>query len=149
MADDPIVVLAPAEKGLVFYISTGLGQMIEKLGHGDYVTLLDAMLQHGAAKPPMLITDAPGTVDVTLARWRFGQVIQMVNSTGPAPLDAVIPLGPIETEIAWEGQGPVTVELINPVAAKQDLRAEHKGERLRFTIPRLDAYAQVVIRAGY
>jgi hypothetical protein len=86
-------------------------------------------------------------VDVTLARWEHGQVVQMVNSTGPAPLDAVIPLGPIETEIAWEG-GPATVELVIPGAAGQVLAAERNGGRLRFTVPRLDAYAQVVIRAG-
>jgi hypothetical protein len=136
--------LSPAQKGSVFYISTGFGQMIEKLGHGDYVTLLDTMLQHGAAKPPMLTSNAPGSVDVTLARWQRGQVVQLVNSTGPAPLDAVIPLGPIETEIAWEG--PATVELVIPGAAGQLLTAERKDGRLRFTIPRLDAYAQVVIR---
>jgi hypothetical protein len=82
---------------------------------------------------------------VTLARWKHGQVVQMVNSTGPAPLDAVIPLGPIETEIAWEG--PASVELVTPGAAGQVLAAERKGGRLRFTLPRLDAYAQIVIRA--
>jgi hypothetical protein len=144
VADDPIIFLATAEKGSVFYIATGFGQMIEKLGHGDYVTLLHAMLQHGAAKPPLLTTDAPGTVDVTLARWRFGQVVQMVNNTGPAPLDAVIRLGPIETEIAWEG--PASVELVTPGAAGQALPAQRKDGRLRFTIPGLGAYAQVVIR---
>jgi Hypothetical glycosyl hydrolase 6 len=144
VAEDPIILLSPAESGSVFYVSTGFGQMIEKLGHGDYVTLFDAMLRHGASKPPMLTTNAPGTVDVTLARWTHGQVVQMLNSTGPAPLDAVIPLGPIETEIAWEG--PATVELVTPGAAGQLLAAERKDGRLRFTIPRLDAYAQIVIR---
>ncbi len=92
VAEDPIILFFPAQNGSVFYVSTGFGQMIQTLGHGDYVTLLQAMLRHGAAKPPMLTTDAPGTVDVTLARWTRGQVVQMVNSTGPAPLDAVIPL---------------------------------------------------------
>jgi hypothetical protein len=135
---------SPAQNGSVFYISTGFGQMIQTLGHGDYVTLLDAMLRHGAAKPPLLTTDAPGTVDVTLARFAQGQVVQMVNNTGPAPLDAVIRLGPIETEIAWEG--PARVELVTPGAAGQVLPAERKDGRLRFTIPGLGAYAQVVIR---
>jgi hypothetical protein len=144
VADDPIILRAPAQRGCVFYISTGFGQMIEKLGHGDYVTLLDTMLLHGADKPPMLVCDAPGTVDVTLARWRHGQVVQMVNSTGPAPLDAVIRLGPIATDIAWEG--PASVELITPGAEARMLTAERAGGRLRFTLPRLDAYAQVVIR---
>ena len=144
VAEDPIILFSPAQNGSVFYIATGFGQMIQTLGHGDYVTLLDAMLQHGAAKPPMLTTNAPGTVDVTLARFVHGQVVQMVNNTGPAPLDAVIRLGPIETEIAWEG--PASVELVTPGVAGQPLAAERKDGRLRFTIPGLDAYAQVVIR---
>jgi Hypothetical glycosyl hydrolase 6 len=144
VAEDPIILFSPAQNGSVFYISTGFGQMIQTLGHGDYVTLLDAMLRHGAAKPPLLTTDAPGTVDVTLARFAQGQVVQMVNNTGPAPLDAVIRLGPIETEIAWEG--PARVELVTPGAAGQVLPAERKDGRLRFTIPGLGAYAQVVIR---
>jgi Hypothetical glycosyl hydrolase 6 len=144
VAEDPIILLSAAQQGSVFYISTGFGQMIENLGHGDYVTLLDAMLRHGAAKPPMLTSNAPGTVDVTLARWKHGQVVQMVNNTGPAPLDAVIGLGPIETDIAWEG--PASVELVTPGAASQLLAAARTDGGLRFTIPRLDAYAQVVIR---
>ncbi len=144
VAEDPIILFSPAESGSVFYISTGFGQMIQTLGHGDYVTLLHAMLRHGAAKPPMLTTDAPGTVDVTLGRWKGGQVVQMVNNTGPAPLDAVIPLGPIETEIAWDG--PASIELVTPGIAGQALPAQRKDGRLRFTIPGLDAYAQVVIR---
>ena len=81
------------------------------------------------------------TIAMAVAVWlldREGFVI-------PAPLDAVIPLGPIETEIAWEG--PASVELVTPGAAGQVLAAERKGGRLRFTLPRLDAYAQIVIRA--
>jgi hypothetical protein len=80
-------------------------------------------------KPPMLITTAPGTVDVTLARWKPGRVVQMVNNTGPAPLDEIVPLGPIETEIDWEG--PASVELVLPGSAGQILPAEHAGGRLR------------------
>jgi hypothetical protein len=146
VADDPIIVLATAGKGSVFYIATGWGQMIEKMGHADYVTVLEAMLRHGAAKPPLLTTDAPGTVDVTLATWKGGQVVQLVNSTGPAPLDAVVRLGPIAMEIAWEG--PARLELVVPGAAGQALPARAEGGRLRFTVPRLDAYAQVVIHAA-
>ena len=92
----------------------------------------------------LISSNAPGTVDVTLARWRHGQVVQMVNSTGPAPLDAVIRLGPIETDIAWEG--PATVELVTQGEATQMLPAARGNGRLRFTIPWLDAYAQIVIR---
>jgi len=144
VADDPLVVLAAAGKGSVFYIATGWGQMIEKMGHPDYVAVLEAMLQHGAAKPPLLTTDAPGTVDVTLATCKGGQVVQLVNNTGPAPLDAAIRLGPIQMDMAWEGAAQL--ELVVPGAEVRALRAEPQGGRLRFTIPQLDAYALVVIR---
>ncbi len=48
VVEDPIILFAPAGKGTVFYIATGWGQMIEKMGHGDYITLLDVMVHHGA-----------------------------------------------------------------------------------------------------
>ena len=144
VADDPLVVFAAAGKGSVFYVATGWGQMIETMGHADYVSVLAAMLQHGAAKPPMLTTDAPGTVDVTLASCQGGQVVQLVNNTGPAPLDAVIRLGPIRLDIAWEGASKL--ELVVPGAPVEALRGEAGGGRLRFTVPQLDAYAQILIR---
>jgi hypothetical protein len=144
VADDPIIVFAAAGKGSVFYVATGWGQMIEKMGHADYVTVLEAMLRHSAATPAMLTTDAPGTVDVTLSACQGGQVVQLVNNTGPAPLDAVVRLGPIQIDIAWEGGAKL--DLVVPGAVVQALRAEPADGRLRFTVPRLDAYAQVVIR---
>jgi hypothetical protein len=146
IADDPIILLATAEKGSVFYIATGWGQMIERMGHADYVTVLAAMLRQGVAKPPLMTTDAPGTVDVTLATWKDGQVVQLVNNTGPAPLDAVVPLGAIEMNVAW--RGPARVELMVPGATAESLPAQAEGGRLRFTVPRLDAFAQVVIHAA-
>jgi hypothetical protein len=143
VADDPIIVLAAAGNGSVFYVATGWGQMIETMGHADYVTVLEAMLRYGAVKPPLLLTDAPGTVDVTLAAWKGGQVVQLVNDTGPAPLDAVIKLPPIAIDVAFEGVAKV--ELLVPGAATQTLPARSEGGRLRFAVPELGAYAQVVI----
>src|SRR4029077_3897075 len=37
VAEDPIILRAAAQKGAVLYVATGFGQMIERLGHGDYV----------------------------------------------------------------------------------------------------------------
>jgi hypothetical protein len=143
VADDPIIVLAAAGNGSVFYVATGWGQMIETMGHPDYVTVLEAMLRHGAVKPPPLLSDAPSTVDLTLATWKGGQVVQLVNDTGPAPLDAVIKLPPIAIDVGFAGAAKV--ELVVPGAATQTLRARSEGGRLRFTVPELGAYAQVVI----
>jgi hypothetical protein len=63
---DPIVLMTPAGKGSVVYVSTGLGQMIRKIGHADYVTILDTLVFHALGKPRLLTTNAPSMVTVTL-----------------------------------------------------------------------------------
>jgi hypothetical protein len=147
VGQDPIVLLTPAGKGSVAYVSSGLGQMIQKMGHGDYVTILDALVFQGLGKPRLLATNAPNTVMVTVARWKEGQVIHLVNGTGPAPLDAVVPLGPIDLDLAWTGAA--RVELVAPGQAAQPLTPRRpQADRLAITVPRLDAYAQVVIRSA-
>lgn len=145
IGEDPIVLFARAGKGSVFYVATGLGQMIQQIGHVDYITMLETLVYHGLGKPRPLVTNAPSTVTATLARWKDGQVVQLVNGTGPAPLDAVIPVGPIELELAWSG--PARAELVAPGRVAQPLPHQAKAGRLLMTVPRLEAYAQVVVRS--
>lgn len=144
---DPIVLFTRAGEGSVFYVATGLGQMIQKIGHVDYVTMLETIVYHGLPKPRPLVTNAPSTVTVTLARWKEGQVVHLVNGTGPAPLDAAIPVGPIELDLAWNG--PARAELVVPGQAVQPLPSRQtQAGRLLMTVPRLQAYAQVVVRSA-
>ena len=146
VGQDPIALLATAGKGSVLYVSTGIGQMIEKIGHADYVTMLETFVYHGLPKPRMVVTNAPSTVTVTVARWKEGQVVHLVNGTGPAPLDAAVPVGPIEIDLAWTGSA--RVELAVPGQATQPLPSHAlKAGRLQISVPRLEAYAQVVVRS--
>lgn len=142
----PIVLFAKSGKGSVFYVATGLGQMIQKIGHVDYITMLETLVYHGLAKPRVLATNAPSTVTTAVARWKEGQVVHLVNGTGPAPLDAVIPVGPIELDLTWSG--PARAELVAPGRAPQPLQHQAKANRLLMTVPRLEACAQVVVRSA-
>lgn len=147
VGQDPIALVAAAGKGSVVYVSTGLGQMIRKMGHADYVTILDTLVFQGLGKPRLLTTNASSMVTITVARWKEGQVVHLVNGTGPAPLDAVVPLGPIEIDLAWSGRA--RVELVVPGQAAQLLPSRQpQAGRLALTVPRLDAYAQIVIHTA-
>jgi hypothetical protein len=147
---DPIVVFTTAGRGSIFYIATGLGQIIEQLGHVDYLTLLEAMISYRSQRTPPLVTNAPSTVDVTLGRWKHGKVIHMVNGTGPAPLDAVTTIGPIEIDVAWDRSidGAGKIQIFVPGRPPQPLPSKAAAGRIRCVVPRLDAYAQIVIRSG-
>jgi hypothetical protein len=142
---DPIVLFSEVGAGSVVYVATGLGQMIQKIGHADYLAMLETFVYHGLRKPRPLETNAPSTVAVTFARWKEGRVVHLVNGTGPAPLDVAIPVGPIELNLAWEGAA--RAEVVVPGEQAQPLPARHTQGRLQLTLPRLEIYAQVVVRS--
>jgi hypothetical protein len=144
---DPIVFSIDVGKGAAVYVATGIGQIIGKLGHVDHVSMLETLVYHGLPKRRTLDTNAPSTVTVTLAHWRDGRVVHLVNGTGQAPLDEAIPVGPIDLDIAWDG--PVRAELAVPGQASRTLSARRsEAGRLQVTLPRLEAYAQVVMGAA-
>jgi hypothetical protein len=144
--EDPLVLVAPAGEGLIAYAATGLGAMCLDTGHEDYATILEAMISHGATVKPYLLTDAPSSVELTMAHWSLGVVVHLVNAAGPAPLDAPAPVGPITLDLAWDG--PAVAHLCAPGSSPQALRCKEEWNRVQITVPRLDAYAQVVIRSG-
>jgi Hypothetical glycosyl hydrolase 6 len=146
VGNDPIALFITAGKGSIFYVATALGQMIQKIGHGDYVTLLESMVYHGVTNPRPLATNAPSTVTATLGRWKGGRVVHLVNGTGPAPLDEVVPVGPIDVELSWTGRA--RVELAVPGQPVQTLASRQpQSGRLALTLPRLESYAQIVVRS--
>jgi hypothetical protein len=55
---DPLVLFRRAGEGSVVYVATGLGQMIQKIGHVDYITMLETLVYHGLPKARPLTTNA-------------------------------------------------------------------------------------------
>lgn len=146
VGQDPILVVKTVGEGMVVYWASGLGQMILDMGHSDYTSLLEAMVSHGALSLPYLLTDAPSSVAVTLAHWQSGVVIHLVNGAGPAPLDAPAPVGPITLDLAWDG--PALAKLCAPGVAARDLACQDAWNRVKIVVPKLGAYAQVVVRSA-
>ena len=140
---DPVLLIVSAGKGQVAYMATGLGQMAFDIRHPDYASILEAMLYHQSSSTPALLTNAPSSVEVTLARYSRGMVIHLINTAGPAPLDEPAIVGPIELDLVWDG--PAQAKLFVPGAAPSVLRSVKKGGRIKIEVPHLTAYAQVLI----
>lgn len=144
--DDPLVWTTSVGEGMAVCAATGIGELILNVGHADYASLLEAMITHGSIIPPHLLTDAPSSVEVTLTHWQYGVVVHLVNGSGPAPLDKPVPVGPITVSLAWDG--PALADLCVPGAASRRLACEEMWNRVRIVVPRLDVYAQVVVRSA-
>ncbi len=144
--NDPLVWATSVGDGVAVCATMGLGELIMSVGHPDYAALLEAMVTHGSLTPPNLLIDAPSSVEVTLMHWRDGVVVHLVNGAGPALLDNPIPIGPITLSLAWDG--PALADLCLPGASVQPLSCEEMWNRVRIVIPRLDVYAQVVVRSA-
>jgi len=140
---DPVLLMVSAGKGHVAYMATGLGQMAFDIRHPDYASILEAMLYNQSSSTPTLLTDAPSSVEVTLARYSEGMVIHLLNTAGPAPLDEPAIVGPIELDLAWDG--PALARLFVPGAAPIVLRGVKEAGRIKIEVPHLAAYAQVVL----
>jgi hypothetical protein len=142
--DHPILLRVPVGEGDIIYAATGLGQTVMDLGHVDHSALLRAMLLEAGGVTPLLKTDAPSCVDVTLARWQHGLVVHLVNAAGSAPLDGPVPVGPIHLDLPWSG--PVQCTWVAPGEEPKPLNCEQTGDRLQVTVPTLAIYAQLVLK---
>jgi hypothetical protein len=142
----PLATVTPLGADQIVYVGAGLGGMILQSGLPDYALLLETMLHYGAGEMPRLMTDAPGSVGITMAHCKGGVVIHLVNAAGPAPLDAPAPVGPITLDVAWDG--PAVADLCAPGIEAQPLRCEEAWNRVRITVPGISSYAQVVIRSA-
>ncbi|MCD6287892.1 MAG: beta-galactosidase trimerization domain-containing protein [Candidatus Hydrogenedentes bacterium] len=95
--DRSIVFSASVGKGQVVYCAGSLGTMMWQNDLPDYTTILDRMIYSDPSEGVMT-TDAPDTVQITMYRANFGRVVHMVNATGTAPLNRVVPVGPIKID---------------------------------------------------
>jgi hypothetical protein len=143
---DPIVIHHALGDGHLLWATTGLGQWCRALWHGDVLDLIETLVRHGAPLAQRLRTNAPSSVEITLSHWVDGVVVHLVNNAGPLPLAEPAPIGPIELDLAWDG--PAVAQLCVPGAAPTPLPCQELWNRVRMVVPRLDAYAQVVVRTG-
>jgi len=159
---DALLARIPVGDGIISYVAFPLGREYLASGHPDLSMLLEAVPLEGSPLKPLLLTDAPSGVEVTLAHWEQGVVVHLVNACGPVPLgtgaagsssqgealamDRPAPVGPITLDLAWDG--PAQAELCAPGASPQALPCEEVWNRVRVVVPRVEAYAQIVVRSA-
>jgi hypothetical protein len=99
--------------------------MVRDLGLPEYAALLEAMLCQGSLCRSLLITDAPASVEMTMAQWREGVKVHLLNGSGSAPLERATPVGPITLDIAWDG--PALAQLCMPGESPRRCAAKIAG----------------------
>ncbi|HEC43504.1 MAG TPA: hypothetical protein ENI20_11810 [Bacteroides sp.] len=130
-------------EGDLVYFGNGLGEMMYHYDHPDYTELLFKMIFHEGSNPPLLVTNAPSTVEITFNETRNGYLIQFVNSTGKTPLDEIIPLSNISVSISK--QLPVDGMLHQPGREGSALEGSMEQGKTTFTIQQLKGFAEIFL----
>jgi hypothetical protein len=130
-------------EGDLVYFGSGLGEMMYRYDHPDYTELLYKMIFHEGSNPPLLNTNAPSTVEITLHETENGNLIQFVNGTGKTPLDQIIPLSDISVSIAK--QLPVKGIVYQPDKEGYPITGIVEQGKTTFTIEQLNGFAEIFI----
>lgn len=143
---EPIVFSQPYGDGTVVYCGLPLGCAYAQVAYPDYAALVGLMVAPPDETPPMLITDAPVDVQVTMSHWHDGVVIALVNGTGSAPLTSAVLVGSIVLDLAWDGPGLATWYPLGGEA--RELECREAWNRIQLTVPHLEAFGLVVVRSA-
>jgi hypothetical protein len=130
-------------EGDLVYFGNGLGELMYRYDHPDYTELLYKMIFHEGSNTPLLTTNAPSTVEITLHETESGNLIQIVNGTGKTPLDQIIPIPDISLSIAK--QLPVKGMVYQPGKEGYEINGIVKQGKTTFTIKQLEGFAEIFI----
>jgi len=141
--DNAVLWSKPIGKGDLVYFGRGLGEMMYRYDHPDYTDLLYKMIFHESSNSPLITTNAPSTVELTLHKIENGYLIQFINGTGKIPLDQIVPLTNISVIVAK--QLPVEGVVYQPGEEGYSIIGIVKQGKTTFTIKHLDGFAEIVV----
>lgn len=130
-------------EGDLVYFGNGLGEMMYHYDHPDYSELLYKMIFREGLNPPLLITDAPSTVEITFHKTENGNLIQFVNGSGKTPLDQIISLSDISVTIA--NRLPLKGMVYMPGEEGYAIIGIGEPGKTTYTIKRLNGFAEIFI----
>ncbi len=93
--------------------------------------------------PWPISTEAPSTVEVTLARTGSSRIVHFVNATGQTPLQETIPVDVGMTRVRL-GPGE-RCGGVHTILTDNDLDVKQDGEVVSFSLGRLGSYEAVVL----
>ena len=133
-------------EGDLVYFGNGLGEMMYRYDHLDYTDLLYKMIFHEGSNPPLLITNAPSTIEITMHEIENGNLIQFVNGTGKTPLDQVIALSDISVSLSKKL--PVNGMVYQPGQEGYAITGTVEQSNTTFTLKKLNGFAEIYIPFG-
>ncbi|MDQ1296761.1 MAG: hypothetical protein QG611_740, partial [Bacteroidota bacterium] len=139
---NPILFTQKLGKGELVYFGGSLGEIIWKEDFPDLHTIFEKMIYPGV-QSQWLLTDAPSTVNITGYKIREGFIIHLVNGTGGVPLNEIVPVHNIKISVREKTASEI--KLCSPGKIPENLIFSSKGEMIEINVPRLDAYAQIII----
>jgi hypothetical protein len=136
----PGLIITPFGRGETAYLPWPVGRLYHELGAPEYRLILRDLVARWIR--PLLSTDAPGSVEVTLHHphgERRHALVHLLNATGwqSKPLTEVIPLRDLSVWV--RGDYAAARELRSGAA----LPLTREGEGVRFTVPVTGTFAAV------
>ena len=114
-----------------FYFRNRLSGLRQLLGDAVDWTLRGRLIE----------TNAPGGVQLVISEKPGFRFVHFINAVGRAPLDEIVPLAGID--VAFDA--PPGARKVRSLLGGQTLAFSDEAGRIRFRLPRLDAYEVIVI----
>lgn len=140
VGEDPGLFCARFGKGRVVYLPWSVGKLFHLQGVPEYSQTMADLIDYlnGGRE---LQTNAPASVEASLARGKKGLVIHLLNATGQQskPQTEVIPLYDIPVSVKTEHNRA------RCLVAEKELECKRDGERLTFSLPKLNIYEVISV----
>jgi hypothetical protein len=128
-------------KGQSIYFAGTFGEFFNKYTNPDYKRMLLNAVYRFA--DPLVITDAPGSVEIVLRRQDDRYILHLINMTGEMerPIQRIMPIYNIKTEVNLHRPASCIRSITGQTPA--DFETHEKG--CRFTVPEIKEYEVFVI----
>ncbi|GAA5000600.1 alpha-amylase family protein [Actinopolymorpha pittospori] len=141
----PVVVTQQFGTGRSVFFPGQTDKLAASDGHPDYGLLLHNAIRWAAGDTaPLVATDAPAAVHVTLMRHRDGRlIVHLLNYCGGyrRPITEIQPV----TNVTIDLRCPVAPESARLLRGDRELEVKHANGRATFTVPVVNDYEAVVL----
>lgn len=137
----PSIVAHKYGKGESLYFSGAVGEFFDHYANPDWKKIVVNSVKKFSKVD--MITDAPGSVEVSLRKKENNYMVHLVNLTGEMvrPIERIIELSHIHFELNMD----IKVQSIKTLRGKENLKFEQKGSSIQFTLPTLKNHEIIVI----
>ena len=139
----PSVVYNKYGQGESIYFSGAIGEFFDKYANPDWKKLvLNSVNKFSDAE---FVTNAPGSVEVSLRKKENKNIIHLVNLTGEMvrPIERIIELNHIDFTLKTD----IKVTSVKTLRGKESLNFKQDGSIVKFTLPYLKNHEIIVVES--